>query len=853
MRQSKLFTAAITFTLLAAMVVGCAGPSPTPTPTPTPAPTPTWLSVGPRGVQYTSDFQLVERFRDTEGYYADFKLGPEGKHIYTLWMPSYPERDAVLVRLYGPEEERLQTEEVLDFSELTDPALWDPGIDLSGAVIGVVLRMSGDDLLSVASNGDLFLVAGAWSVDSRRGAPPLGVSLIVLHPDGSRQKVLTIRELVEAGLLDLTNADRGASLAVVASAPDRLWVKTETFPTGEIGFTRFYQVQDPDGDGDWSDRTVLPLSLPPSLPTGEGAEQRWLLRQMVAEPSLGGEDRSRSFLLPALNPRGEYHIYRVSDLNSDGDALDAGEFELLFKGFTGSPEAVVEPPVIAPRVVVRNGEVVLRELVVTSLTGVSRVSRLSESGELMDIARAFPSFEDLFADPEGNIYVVTQLPRLGGDGAHFVMYKLRPLVEGERAEPEAAVVTTQPAPTPPLVTGAITPGVPQIAYTRQVYDPENETSEVFLVGADGSGPSKLVPGEHNDLCCQSPGGSRIAYLSDEEVPNEQFVYVANADGSNPMKVTEKQVGVWWGSEEWLLLVVRTGAPATLIRHDLESGQETILLTDVPEWSVSPDGRRLLFVSGLDYSTHPTTYLPEGEESLEVLDLETGERRLLHGPLMGTSYHRLRWSFDGQRLGYFVGRWRHKQGPVGPSDFDLYVTDLLSGETKLVYRAGGVRPYPSFTWSPSGSWLLVEVERGEPTEEEILKAREQGEPPRVLRMELVRERFLVNVETGEARPWKVEGENVVRYGWAPNEDLLVYRVGQTLYSQSVDGDVRKLATVFGDECPGYGSVGWSPDGRYIGLSDYWQTIAILDTTTGEVRILFQEEGENAFIFPHGWWQ
>jgi len=41
MTRLKLFIIAITFTLLAAMVVGCAGPSSTPTPTPTPTPVPT--------------------------------------------------------------------------------------------------------------------------------------------------------------------------------------------------------------------------------------------------------------------------------------------------------------------------------------------------------------------------------------------------------------------------------------------------------------------------------------------------------------------------------------------------------------------------------------------------------------------------------------------------------------------------------------------------------------------------------------------------------------------------------------------------------------------------------------------
>ena len=235
-----------------------------------------------------------------------------------------------------------------------------------------------------------------------------------------------------------------------------------------------------------------------------------------------------------------------------------------------------------------------------------------------------------------------------------------------------------------------------------------------------------------------------------------------------------------------------------------------------------------------------------------MDLKTGQRRLLHGPLIGKSYHSLRWSSDGQQLGYLVGRWRHQQGFAGPGDFDLYVTDLPSGETELVYRAAEVLPYPSMTWSPNGSWLLVEVERGGPSEEEVLGAREKGEHEG-LSYELVQERLLVNVETGEARPWVVEGDSVVRLGWAPNEDALVYRIGQTLYSKSVDGQVRELATIVEDNCPYCDSLGWSPDGRYIGLSDYWQTIAVLDTTTGEVRIVFQEEGENAFIFPLGWWR
>jgi len=837
---------------------GCTGPSlpapePTPStipaPTPTSQPIPTWLSAGPRGIQFTSDFQLAQVFRDEEVYYADFKLASNGRDIYGLRMPSYPDRYASLVQLYGSEEGQLQREEILNFSELMNPTLWDPGINLSEAVIGVALFNSGDDLLSVVGNGDLFLAAGAWSGDSSRGAPPLGVSLIVLHPDGSRQKVITIRELGESGLLDLTNADRGASLAVAASAPNRLWIKTETFPTGAMGFTSFYQVLDPNGDGDWSDRTILPLSLPAFLLAGEGEERWWNLQQMVSEPSLAGEDHSRSFLLPVINQQGEFRIYRISDLNHDGDALDNGELDLVFKGLTASPVAHGgRPGIITPRVMMRNGQLVLQELVVSSITGLSRVSRLLKSGELIDIARAFPNFEELLTDTEGSIYIVTQLPMLDEKGIQFVMYKLRPLAEGEKAEPAAVAVTTEPSTTPELVTRAINPDVPRIAFTRAFYGHGEEKKEVFLIGADGSGPSKLLEGAHNSLCCQSPDG-------DEEVPHEQFVYVANADGSNPEKVTEnpRVTSICGFSEERLLLTVGTMFPATFIRHDLRSGEETMLLTDVPEWSVSPDGQRLAFVSGLDYTTIPTTYLPKGDESLEVLDLDTGERRLLHGPLNGMSYHRFWWSPSGQRIGYLVGPWRHKRGAVGPNDFDLYVTDLPSGETNLVYRLEGAHSLPSVTWSPSGSWLLVEVEREGPIEEEIPESGGQVESPSISRMGRVQERLLVNAETGEVQPWQVEGEDVFRYGWALNDDFLVYRAGENLYSESVNGDVRKLATVYGDECQDYDSIGWSPDGRYIGLSGYWQAIAILDTTTGEARILFREEGENTYIFPYGWWQ
>ena len=102
----------------------------------------------------------------------------------------------------------------------------------------------------------------------------------------------------------------------------------------------------------------------------------------------------------------------------------------------------------------------------------------------------------------------------------------------------------------------ITPGVPIIAYTREATEPAK--SEIFVIGVDGSGPVKLVEGEHNSLHSLSPGRSWVAYVSDEEVPNEYSIYVAKTDGSNTIKIADLREnfspGIRWPPEDRLLLL-----------------------------------------------------------------------------------------------------------------------------------------------------------------------------------------------------------------------------------------------------------------------------------------------------------
>jgi hypothetical protein len=191
----------------------------------------------------------------------------------------------------------------------------------------------------------------------------------------------------------------------------------------------------------------------------------------------------------------------------------------------------------------------------------------------------------------------------------------------------------------PRPASAISPA--QIAF-RAWYVDGTDRSQIVTLRADGRGRVRqLVPGMHNQSFCQSADGRKIAYFSDQEAPHEQFIYVANADGSQAEKITESSVSFVCGfSERWLLLTKQVvGSAMTIIRHDLQSGAETTVVTNVDRFSLSPDGSKLLFVGGLDFTTVRGQARPKGKETLDLLDLTTLERRRLAGPLAGArSYY-----------------------------------------------------------------------------------------------------------------------------------------------------------------------------------------------------------------------
>jgi len=788
----------------------------------------TWVSAGPRGVQFTNDFQLVEL---AVGDVGRAVFSPDGDELYGTRVDSSTLEDAVLVRVTGLREERLRAAVAVHFRDLRDPALWDPGTDLGGTVVPELFGESGW-MPAVSESGEVALVASvmrARTLDEYVRTAPASTALLVRHADGRVEKVLTFRQLVAAGILDRAalSASRGW-IAVAFPAEDRIVLHVQD-RGDRLRFRSFYEIVDPNGDGDWSDREVAPLRLPEFLgfdrPVTEPTAA-WYPKRLAVEPS-AGEDGSAPFLLAVKRfGLGELRVYRVLDRNGDGDARDAGEFEPVF---SGTPTGPFDPGVIAPRRVVRDGTVVLSEVLLGGFTTQTRVSRVSESGEVTDIARAFSRIESAGADTDGNVYVIGIPP----DSSTSALFKLKPVPVGESPAPrsapstapaETAPAVTEPGPPPP-VTGARSK-IPRLAVTRSL--PSNGT-EIFVLRADGRRLRTIASGASTYLAGpQSPDGSRIVYTADEEIPNEPFTYVARLDGRQRTKIAETvRYGVCWLSKRSLLLQ----AEYTLSRYDLVTGRDKPLLKNASAERCTADGR---FVPVTRWPAASRSG-PTGPASIELLDLRTQERRMLAGPPAGGGFSDWHLARDGSRLAYVV---QHLTGPPNKrretGEYTAYLKDVSTAKITRVLRLRRATGVYS-TWSPTSDRLVLSIARRAP----CTGAVRYGDFCQSWSF------ALVGAEGGKPKTI-VSGlpDAYLSVVWSPDGKSLAYSTGKAVHLVAVDGATRKLP-----QGAGWAVTGWSPDGRYLGLQRTGPkgvALAVLDVTTGKVRVLLKQKGENVFL-------
>ncbi len=793
----------------------------------------TWVSAGPRGVQYASNYRLAVVFRDPpgrSGFWSSLQLAPGGRSIYAVrYLPPWPQRPAELVRIDGVTGKRAARERVLDYQALAKQRqLWDPGVDLSHAIVSEYHGNTEDpaESIAVAADGDVFLVVGAWRHRRIDNSQPLDISVIVRHPDGSLEKVFGLREL--SRLLDA--GPSRIALSIAASPAGELWIKTDTLVAPHIGFGvyRLYRVIDPNRDGDWSDRIVRQLVVPRSLPLADRAPrgyQRTFVPQFVAEPG-------SSLLVTTLNREGEFTVYRLVDRNEDGDVLDRGEVTRVFHRQASYTD--VGPPLLAARAIGRG-------FVLARLTRTTRISVVSGSGRVTDIGRSFDVLEEVLADGDGRIYALNQVGSSGNRPCcTWRIYRLEPRSSGSGSAEPAVTNPVVAAGTAQSATG------PRLAFTLESTDLTR--GRIVTLRADGRGGLEtLVPGDRNHGFCQSADGEQLAFFSDREAPKEQFVYVANADGSHVRKITEKQVGFWCHfSRRWLLLTEENGPAMTLIRHDLRTGANTIVAKNVDRLSLSPDGTKLVLVGGLDFSGGVP---PVGKETLELVDLNTLERRRLAGPLTKQSYGSLgqeqsglEWSPDGTRVAYVVGPWAYPSpGPVAdtapPAHRELTVQDVSTREVELqLPLRGGLA---TLSWSPDGGKLLICL----PLRGALRPGCADGLPNKKQSARLL----LVDLAKRTAN--ELGRGELLWAGWSPTGGY-AYATPSAIVLVSPSGHIRRVAPPPRRTRAGTW-IGFSPDGRYLALGDFSSRVGVLDVRAGKVRILFREG--KRFADYRKWWR
>lgn len=769
-----------------------------------------WTSAGPRGVQYTNDFQLVALARGVD--YHHLAISPDGETLYALSVPTKGKgrslepdiRRAALVEVSDLGSDHVRRRVVLNLNDLKrDRALWDAGVDLRGSV--VPQQFTAPEFKakpSVAPNGDVAFVASlspATSIDQFFRRPPLATSLLVRHRSGNVEKVVTVRELVRAALLEPAALGPNRYFTVAFSSPHRLFLYVNDEP-GRDRFRRFFEIVDPDADGNWSNREIRPLELPPFLGLdrpGRRDLKAWYVNALAAEPSLAGEDRTRSFLLLLRRWPRENRVYRISDRDADGDARDRGEFELVFAGRPGR-WAEFEGG-LAPRTVVSDGEVAFRELIVGGFTSRTRVSRITEGGRVIDVARAFSRIEDVAASPNGRIYVLADAP----DAVVPTLYALVPASPGRNATPK-----TRPAnePSGPATSGAPLPDH-TLAVTRTLGPIGGPYSQsIFFLGSSGRRLRTLVSGGNATLGPESPSADWIIYWADRAVPNETYTYAANLHtGRSRLLARNVLQPLCWLSETTALLEDSGSMP---IRVDVRSGARKPVeqhgRPGVAHLQCTADGRRLLL-------------LTRSDRQLELLDLATGKRRGLGPPLPhGSTYGDAQLAPDGRHLAYTIERPAHARVPESRA----YIRATATGRTTLVRRAPG-RMY--VLWSPAGDHLLLRT----------------TSDPHAQAWNL----FLVDTEQPTAPRLVASSPKYVEHLWAPDGSAFAYTTGAAVRVARVGGTTRTFAAT-----AGYKPFGWSPDGRYLGLVRQGRArIALVDTTTGAIRTVLREQRPHTYLY------
>ncbi len=237
-------------------------------------------------------------------------------------------------------------------------------------------------------------------------------------------------------------------------------------------------------------------------------------------------------------------------------------------------------------------------------------------------------------------------------------------------------------------------------------------SALWVAATDGSDDARqLTAGAKNDTTPRwSPDGRTIAFLSDRAA-----VLQAGGGGAKPGKAEAPKEG---GTQLWLLPFADGG----------EARQLTDLPKDVSGLAWSPDGARLVVVSGAE-STEPEKKRPRTPDDppepdtrlidrlqyqfngagfvhdkfsrLWLVDVATGDAELL---TTGDNHDQdPAWSPDGRQVAFISDR--HPNPDINWRS-DVYVVTVSTRRIRQVSPGRGRQQWVAPEWSPDGAWIAA---------------------------------------------------------------------------------------------------------------------------------------------------
>jgi Tol biopolymer transport system component len=241
----------------------------------------------------------------------------------------------------------------------------------------------------------------------------------------------------------------------------------------------------------------------------------------------------------------------------------------------------------------------------------------------------------------------------------------------------------------------------KIAYTSQG---EYTNRQIYVMHSDGSEPTNISnnPAFSDQEPDWSPNGTKIAFESVREDPNNIEIYVMNSDGSSQRRLTNNpaydRLPSWSpDGEKVAFLSYRDGNYEIYVMNAADGGGVTRLTNNVhvgdTAVSWSPDGEKIAFTSYRD-----------GNAEIYAMNAADGGgvTRLTNNPADDLQPD---WSPDGNRIAFISNR----DGPLHNNNFEIYVMNAADG--------GGVtrltsHHYPDYdpSWSPDGTKIAFNGHR-----------------------------------------------------------------------------------------------------------------------------------------------